>query len=356
MVSNTPAVSIVIPTYNVEKYIRQCMESVITQTLEDIEIICIDDGSTDKSGKILDEYASKYKRIRVIHKENTGYGHSMNLGISLSHGKYIGIVEPDDFIKPNMYRVLYETAEKYKVDFVKSDSFQVFGKNLVYASLTQNEKYYNKVLSPLNSPEIFKFLMFNWSGIYNREFIEKNKIMHNETPGASYQDNGFHFQVFSLAKSCYFINEAYYCYRMDNMSSSVHNKSKMSMAKTECDYIKRFMESNKEVIEHYIQAYYYRKYDTFIFTYYRLDKKLKKEFLKIFAEEFSKPFNNGEIDKEYLGEKNYKNLYLIINDPEKFWRKTMHINSFLENVISFKNINNHKVVTLLGVKLKVRRK
>ena len=356
MVSNTPAVSIVIPTYNVEKYIRQCMESVITQTLEDIEIICIDDGSTDKSGKILDEYASKDKRIRVVHKENTGYGHSMNLGISLAHGKYIGIVEPDDFIKPNMYRVLYETAEKYKVDFVKSDFFNVYGTNLIYIPLTSDESLLNKVIIPSENLEIFKMWMYNWSGIYNRNFLISNNIRHNETPGASYQDLGFYFQIFTLAKTCYFLNEPYYCYRMDNTNSSFRNPSKMYIAQKEQCFIKEFLNKNNNISQNFIQAYYFRIYEFFIFTYYRLDKKLKKEFLKIFAEEFSKPFNNGEIDKEYLGEKNYKNLYLIINDPEKFWRKTMHINSFLENVISFKNINNHKVVTLLGVKFKVRKK
>lgn len=356
MSSKIPSVSIIIPTYNVEKYLRQCMESVLIQTLEDIEIVCIDDGSTDKSGEILDEYASKDERIKVVHKENAGYGHSMNLGISLARGKYIGIVEPDDYIKPNMYRVLYEAAEKHNVDFVKSDSYQIWGKNIVYAALTSKSEYYNRVIFPAKNPEIFKFLMFNWSGLYRRDFLTANDIKHNETPGASYQDNGFHFQIFALANSCYFLNEAYYCYRRDNEASSVHNKSKLSLAKVECDYIKSFIDTHPKAAENYMQAYYFRKYDTFIFTYYRLDKKLKKEFLKIFADEFRTPFLEGKIDKTYLGVKNYKNLSLLINSPDKFWRKTMHINSFVENIISFKNYNNHKVVTLMGLKLKIRKK
>ena len=107
-----PKVSIVIPTYNVEQYLKECLDSVINQTLKDIEIICVDDGSTDNSGKILDEYAAKDSRIKVIHKENGGYGKAMNVGIDNATGEYIGIVEPDDYIEFDMYETLYINAKK----------------------------------------------------------------------------------------------------------------------------------------------------------------------------------------------------------------------------------------------------
>ena len=93
-----PKVSVIIPVYNVEKYLRQCLDSVINQTLKDIEIICVDDGSTDNCPNILDEYAAKDARIKIIHKKNEGYGKAMNVGISHASGEYIGIVEPDDYI------------------------------------------------------------------------------------------------------------------------------------------------------------------------------------------------------------------------------------------------------------------
>ena len=98
-----PKVSIIVPTYNVEQYLREAMDSIINQTLKDIEIICIDDGSTDNSGKILDEYASKDSRVKVIHKKNGGYGKAMNVGLDNATGEYVGIVEPDDYIEPDMY-------------------------------------------------------------------------------------------------------------------------------------------------------------------------------------------------------------------------------------------------------------
>ena len=118
-----PILSILIPVYNVEKYLAQCLESVINQTLSDIEIIVINDGSKDNSLNIIKDFAAKDKRIIVIDKENEGYGKSMNRGLDVASGKYIGIVESDDWIEPNMYEKLISTAEKYKADIVKANFF-----------------------------------------------------------------------------------------------------------------------------------------------------------------------------------------------------------------------------------------
>ena len=96
-------ISILVPVYNVEKYLEKCLDSILGQTFTKYEVICIDDGSTDKSGDILDQYALKDSRIRVVHKENSGYGKTMNQAIQLAKGQYIGIVESDDIIERNMF-------------------------------------------------------------------------------------------------------------------------------------------------------------------------------------------------------------------------------------------------------------
>ena len=118
-----PKISIIIPVYNVEKYLRECLDSVLNQTLEDIEVICVNDGSTDSSANILEEYRLKDKRLRVIHKENSGYGHSMNVGFEATTGEYVGIVESDDFVKPTMFEELYNIANREHADVVKSDFY-----------------------------------------------------------------------------------------------------------------------------------------------------------------------------------------------------------------------------------------
>ncbi|MEI0608166.1 glycosyltransferase, partial [Brachyspira pulli] len=268
-------VSIVVPIYNVSEYLRECLDSIVNQTLKDIEIICVNDGSTDNSLEIIKEYSKKDSRIIIIDKPNSGYGHSMNVGIDRATGKYIGIVEPDDYVKLDMYETLYNEAEKNDVNIVKSDFYRFTGSNdkinLKYHSITNNKKqYYNKILSPSNDIEVFNFYMMNWTGIYKTEFIKLNKIRHNETPGASFQDNGFWFQNFTLTDTIYFIDKAFYYNRRDNPNSSVHNKEKVFCIKHEFDFIKNFLENNIELKNKYIYIYQYRKFHSYLFSYRRI--------------------------------------------------------------------------------------
>ena len=114
--SSKPRVSIIIPTYNVETYLKECLDSVANQTLRDIEIICVNDGSTDDSLSILEDYQRKDDRIKIISKPNAGYGHTMNVGFDAATGEYIGIVEPDDYVELDMYETLYNEAIKNDVD------------------------------------------------------------------------------------------------------------------------------------------------------------------------------------------------------------------------------------------------
>lgn len=127
--TQTPKVSILVPIYNNEVYLHECIDSIINQTLKDIEIILLDDGSTDNSPQICDEYAKKDNRIKVVHKENTGYGHTMNLGIEMATGEYIGIVESDDYVELDMFESLYNATvqNNQKIDIVKSNHTVFYG-------------------------------------------------------------------------------------------------------------------------------------------------------------------------------------------------------------------------------------
>ena len=108
-----PKVSVIVPTYNVSQYLDECMTSLINQTLEDMEFICVNDGSTDHSLEILQTYAAADQRVKIIDKPHGGYGKAMNVGLDNCTGEYIGILEPDDYVKTSMYGDLYELAEKY---------------------------------------------------------------------------------------------------------------------------------------------------------------------------------------------------------------------------------------------------
>lgn len=113
-----PLVSVIVPIYNVEKYLPKCIESIMNQTLKEIEIILIDDGSTDRSGAIADEYGERDSRINIIHKKNGGQGSARNKGIELANGYYIGFVDSDDWIDCDMYEKLYSKAISLKSDIV----------------------------------------------------------------------------------------------------------------------------------------------------------------------------------------------------------------------------------------------
>ena len=119
------AISIVIPVYNVEKYLRECLDSLINQTFNDFEVICVNDGSKDSSLEILNEYAQKDIRFKVISQENGGSGSARNNGLSRAQGKYVQFLDGDDYFEPEMLEKLYNLAEKHQADITVCSSRKV---------------------------------------------------------------------------------------------------------------------------------------------------------------------------------------------------------------------------------------
>ena len=358
MIKKAPKVSIIIPIYNVENYLRECLDSVINQTLKDIEIICVNDGSTDNSLQILNEYTQKDNRIKIINKKNSGYGHSMNVGMQNATGEYIGIVEPDDYVKTNMFEKLYQKANELNLDFIKADFCIFTGKNnFTYQKLDKTGNFYNRLINIEIEKNYCKLLMNTWSGIYKRSFIEENKINHNETPGASFQDNGFWFKTLCYAKKTYFLNEAFYMNRRDNPNSSVKSKEKVMCIKEEYDYLQSFLDDNLELKNKFSDIYIYKKYQSYMFNFNRIDEKYKKEWAYIFADEMKKYIKNKEINFELFDDEQQKKINLLINNPEKFYKKYRTKIKFTEKIFSIKNsaYKEYKIITIFGFKIKFKR-
>ena len=318
-----PKVTVVVPTYNQEEYLNQALESLTEQTLEEMEFIVVNDGSTDKCMVIYLEYAEVDKRFTLIDKPNSGYGHSMNVGIDNAHGKYLGILEPDDYVVPEMYRDLYARAERNKCDIVKADFYRFKiaedGAQVnTYNKLSEENGFYGREINPSEETEVFSFIMNTWSGIYNLEFLNKWEIRHNETPGASYQDNGFWFKTFCRAEKIWFINKPYYMNRRDNPNSSMFSKSKFYCVTEEYKLIREWMEKDPELVRKFDKIYYKKKFGNFMVTYYRIARESKKDYVMHIHEEFKKPYEEGKMDPELMGEGMYKILEEIIKDPEGF--------------------------------------
>lgn len=328
--SDTPVkVSIVMPICNVEPYLRDCIDSCINQTLEEIEIICVNDGSTDNCAEILREYAAKDERVKVINKDNAGYGHTMNLGMDLARGEYIGIVESDDFVKLDMFETLYNKAKELDIDIIKADFYRFTTHEgymrLYYNFLSNDEQMYNRVIDGAEATSnMFKFTN-TWAGIYKRSFLESYSIRHQETPGASYQDNGFWFQTTCSASRIYYLNRPFYMNRRDNPNSSVYKKDKVYMGNKEYEFIHNYLLNNPELYDEYKYIYTLKRFDNYYFNYRRIAAEFKKDYIFSISEEFAKAFEDGEVDESLFSSSNYKKLREIVENPGEFYERTYDI-------------------------------
>ena len=176
-------VSVVIPIYNVEKYLHDCLDTIVNQTLKDIEIICVNDGSTDSSLEIIKEYANCDDRITVIDQPNGGHAVATNVGIQHATGKYLFLMDSDDILKLNALKDTYKIAEDKNVDFVlfkainyddEQDKYyeaENYSMNMVAHRVKDNVFSYDDI-----KDLIFKITVTPWSKLYNRKFIMDNNI------------------------------------------------------------------------------------------------------------------------------------------------------------------------------------
>ena len=316
-------VSIIIPTYNVEEYLDECLQSAVRQTLSDIEIICVNDGSTDSSLEILEKYARQDERIVIIDQPNGGYGKAMNAGLDRATGEYIGIIEPDDYVALDMYEDLYRIAKENDLDFVKSDFYRFVtdetgDRSFKYYQLSPKEEDYHKVFSPCDTPETLNYVMNTWCGIYKRSFLEEFGIRHNETPGASFQDNGFYFQTFMYGRRAMIIDKAYYCNRRDNPNSSVHNPEKVYAANIEYDYIRGMLMENPEKWKKFKYMYWKKRFTNTVTTIERIGPEYKKEYCRNASREFNAAQKDGLIRKKDYEDNLWKKMQMILKDPDSF--------------------------------------
>lgn len=340
-------VSVLIPIYNVEQYLSQCLDSVVNQTLSDIEIICINDGSTDGSGKILSQYAIKDNRIRVITKDNTGYGHSMNVGLKMASGKYIGIVESDDFAEKNMFEILYKIADENQVEVVKSNFFSHYLSGDVLEKYLPDEKCGDMIsFSSKGKRRFLELCTPIWSGIYRRDFLLENNIFFTETPGASYQDTAFGIKIMMCVNKIYFCKDAFLHYRRDNMESSVHSLNKVFCICDEFDELWKFIKTRGDILDatkFYLAA---EQYDRYMFSYNRIADRHREKFLIRMIEDFKLLSKRNLLNANYWDAEKWLNVQKMIKYPERVLYKniieiqshSLYLAAFFQKIEKFKHI------------------
>lgn len=324
---NSTAVTLILPSLNVANYIRECLDSVRHQSLAELEILCIDAGSTDGTLEILEEYARLDSRIKIVHSCRRSYGKQVNMGLEMAAGKYVAVVETDDFIDYNMYKKLYNVAEKNNLDFVKADfrgfctlstGQRVYDEGRVW----KNDELYGKVISVEAFPDLYMRDVNIWKGLYRNDFLKKNNITLNESDGAAFQDIGFEHLFLRFAKRGMYLKDMFYFYRRDSAGSSSNMPGGLRFAYQEYSRLLALQleDGNKQLYERYLYA---RMMTIFVSQYEKLleyGETFISEFeyeVAWFKEILSKKIQMQNDFKTIIG-RTWEKVCLLIKDEEEF--------------------------------------
>ena len=281
--NNQPKVSVILPIYNVGKYLTQSLDSLLNQTLKEIEIICVNDGSTDNCYEILEEYKKKDSRIKVIHTKNQGTGAARNEGLKIATGECIGFVDPDDWAKPNMFERLYNLIQEKDSDIVMfiPDGYNEQKKEYEtypyfcddnFKCIPKNKNFSWKDLSP------FKYPMCVWNKLYKKELFDKYNIDFAE--GLDFEDHKVIFGSLLTAEKIYFIPEKLYVYRFNREGSVLNDKNRRLIDQIEIfDIVEKIMKDTN-TFDHLKQDFLTYKIHNMLYYYGDIKEEFKQEYYK----------------------------------------------------------------------------
>lgn len=315
-----PKVSVLVPICNVERYLEECLDSLVAQSFTDFEVLCINDGSTDGSLAIIHRYMEADARFRVIDKPNSGYGASMNMGLANAIGEYIAILESDDFFEPNALELLVDAAERNQSDVVKADFYLYWSTPQERDELFRivDEQEVGRTMRPIDDLAIFFRKPSIWSALYRSSFLRDNGIDFLETPGASYQDAGFNFKVWASAARATFIADPILHYRQDNEKSSVNSAAKVYCVCDEYASMASFVNDRLDGDPRLMGILECMKFDSYMWNYDRLSGGLRGGFIVRASREFADDLDKGLVDFRLFDPWTAADLRLLASDPERF--------------------------------------
>ena len=318
-----PAVSVLVPVYNVERYLAQCLETLLGQTLRDLEVVCIDDGSTDSSGAILADFAERDARVRIVEKANSGYGDSMNRGIAQARGRWVGICEPDDFCDARMYARLLRAAERSACDMVKAnyrehaDGARRDSLHEVFAGFR-----YGRPFDPREDASVLYTDPTIWTGLYRRDFLVRNGISFAPTPGASYQDASFSHQCWMSARRAVLLRQGFYHYRTDNAGSSSNSAAKVFAVCGEYDRSLAFARRRGEgEFRLWAPRLTILRFAVYVWNYNRIAPDFRLQFVERWMREVVRADDEGLLDYALMTPGYRALLADVLEGPEAFCRK-----------------------------------
>lgn len=353
-------VSVILPSYNVADYIKQCVKSVASQTLKEIEILCIDAGSEDGTLEILESEAKKDSRIRVVYSEVKSYGYQMNLGIREAKGEYIGIVETDDFVDSDMFEILYERAIKDNCDMVKGILYEVFPyegnrEKEFLCDYIPAEIVSGVTFSPDERPQVHDWDGNIWNGIYRRDFLLGNNLGFQETPGAAFQDIYFQQKVLNAAQKVTYLRAHFYHYRKVRPGASTWNpKCVEYIYKAYYDLLgdSGLKEGHKKYIyTRMAQAFLYELNKALYLFDYDIASPVLREAVEWYDEKIHSSLRDDVFSFDEINDSNLKDTLLFFADRDMYIRKIKNrmesLYVFLEE-IKERNTDNSVVIFGFG--------
>ena len=304
-----PKVSIIVPVYNVENYIKECLDSLIGQTMKEIEIILVDDGSTDFSGRICNQYAKEDFRINVLHQKNSGQSVARNKGVNVATGKYIMFVDSDDYVVNDACEVLYNTAVKNNADVVTADILNE--KDMIFNSdfrkITDENKIINGNEFIRQKIESGTYDIVPWLYFVKKSFIDTIELTFKE--GLFYEDQLWTMQLLSQTKSIIKIRYPFYFYRMDRPGSTTNKMylKKGTDAATICNCMSNYLNS---IEENDYKRYYHTILLMSVFQFVRVWLRLSRSDRKIAAGELKKETIENALKYDMC----YQGLYEVVSD------------------------------------------
>lgn len=297
-------VSVIVPVYNVELYIRKCLDSLVNQTLKDIEIIVVDDGSTDSSASIIKEYEEKYNNVKYYKKENGGLSDARNYGLQYATGKYIAFLDSDDYVDINAYNKMYEKAKKDDSDLVECDFYWSYEKK---NKKDIGKKYLGK------KQMLEKARVVAWNKLYRKELLDKTQSKFPK--GLRYEDVEFFYKLIPYIETVSFVKEPliYYVQRKESIINTQNEKTRDIFTVLD------------NVIKYYKEKHLYEEYEEVLeYTYTRLllcssfkriakirNKNIRKELLNETWIQLNKNFPNWKENKILNTDLTSKKRYML---------------------------------------------
>lgn len=328
---SSPLVSVLVPVYNVGPYVGSCLESLLSQDLPGLEVIVVNDGSTDDSRDVISRVCDGDEHVRVIDKENSGYGASLNRALDEARGEFIGILESDDEIVDGALALLVSEALRLGADVVKGDF-------LFWWSTDESRTVRANVIAPdmcgelVDTTEdlrIYRRKSTIWSAVYRTAFLREHGIRFLETPGAAFQDTSFNFKVFASCHKAAFVDAPVIRYRQDNEGSSIHSKDKADAVGVEFDEIDRWLMAHADTRcrDRLLQESLVQRFNAYLWNLDRLDEPARLAFLCDIGAQFEAFESEGRLRVEDWDGWRLANLRALQRDPSRYIRLRENLRS-----------------------------